>query len=56
MNYTTHTEGSVIRCAEFHPKNAIGLVAGVNGAASLFQIDGKNESQIKKYTFGEIVN
>ena len=55
MNYTTQTEGSVIRCAEFNPQNAICLVAGVNGAPFLFQIDGKNESQIKKYTFGEIV-
>ena len=47
MNYTTHTEGSVIRCAEFHPKNAIGLVAGVNGTASLFQIDGKMNPKLK---------
>ena len=47
MNYTTHSEGSVIRCAEFHPKNAIGLVAGVNGTASLFQIDGKMNPKLK---------
>ena len=37
----------MIRCAEFHPKNAIGLVAGVNGTASLFQIDGKMNPKLK---------
>ena len=37
----------MIRCAEFHPKNAIGLVAGVNGTASLFQIDGKINPKLK---------
>ena len=47
MNYATHNEGSVIKCAEFHPKNAIGLVAGINGTASLFQIDGKMNPKLK---------
>ena len=47
MNYTTHNEGSVIRCAEFHPTNAIGLVAGINGTASLFEIDGKMNRKLK---------
>lgn len=51
INYTTHNEGSVIKCAEFHPKNAIGLVAGLNGTASLFQIDGKTNPKLKSVHF-----
>ena len=51
INYTTHNEGSVIKCAEFHPKNSIGLVAGLNGTASLFEIDGKTNPKIKSVHF-----
>ena len=38
MNSATHNEGSVIRCTEFHPSATVGLVAGLNGTASLFQV------------------
>jgi len=38
LNDESHAEGAVIRAAEFHPKAAVALVAGVNGAASLFQV------------------
>lgn len=51
MNYCTHNEGSIIKSAEFHPKNAIGLVAGINGTASLFQIDGKSNAKLKSLHF-----
>ena len=37
MNYSTHNEGAVIRSTEFHPTSTVGLVTGLNGAASLFQ-------------------
>jgi U3 small nucleolar RNA-associated protein 18 len=51
MNHTTHNEGSVIRCAEFHPSAAVGLVAGNNGTASLFQIDGKFNPKMQSVHF-----
>ena len=51
MNYTTHNEGTVIRAAEFHPSAAVGLVAGLNGTASLFQIDGKNNPKMQSVHF-----
>ena len=51
LNYTTHNEGSIIKCAEFHPKNAVGLVAGLNGTASLFQVDGKTNPKLQSVHF-----
>ena len=51
MNHTTHNEGNVIRAAEFHPSAAVGLVAGLNGTASLFQIDGKNNPKMQSVHF-----
>jgi len=51
MNYETHKEGAVIRSSEFHPKSTVGLVAGLNGTASLFQIDGKNNPKIQTINF-----
>ena len=38
INDSSHSEGAIIRSAEFHPKAAVALVAGLNGTASLFQV------------------
>lgn len=51
INYETHCEGTVIRCAEFHPSASVGLVAGLNGTASLFQIDGKFNPKMQTVNF-----
>ena len=51
VNITTHNEGAIIRCAEFHPNAAIGLVAGNNGTASLFQVDGKVNAKLQSVHF-----
>ena len=51
VNIASHNEGAIIRCAEFHPNAAIGLVAGNNGTASLFQVDGKVNAKIQSVHF-----
>lgn len=51
VNDESHAEGSVIRATEFHPQATVGLVAGINGAASLFQIDGKLNPKIQTVNF-----
>jgi len=51
MNFESHKEGAVIRSTEFHPKSTVGLVAGLSGTASLFQIDGKNNPKIQTVNF-----
>jgi len=51
MNYSTHNEGAVIRSTEFHPTSTVGLVTGLNGAASLFQIDGNENPKIQTINF-----
>ncbi len=38
LNNETHVEGSIITATEFHPRATVGLVAGINGTASLFQV------------------
>ena len=51
MNELTHNEGNIIKSAEFHPGSAVGLVAGSNGTASLFQIDGEVNPKIQTVNF-----
>jgi len=51
MNNESHREGAVIRSVEFHPTSTVGLTAGLNGTASLFQIDGKNNPKIQTVNF-----
>ncbi len=51
LNAETHCEGSVIRAAEFHPTSAVALVAGINGTASLFQVDGRLNPKIQTVNF-----
>ena len=51
INEETHNEGTVIRSAEFHPSASVGLVAGLNGSASLFQIDGKSNPKMQTVNF-----
>jgi len=51
MNEQTHNEGAVVRAAEFHPSASVGLVAGLAGVASLFQIDGKSNPKMQTVNF-----
>ena len=51
INEETHAEGTVIRAAEFHPTASVGLVAGLNGTTSLFQIDGKSNPKMQTINF-----
>jgi U3 small nucleolar RNA-associated protein 18 len=51
LNYTTHSEGAVIRAAEFHPSATVALVAGLNGTASLFRVDGKDNPKMQTVNF-----
>ena len=43
----SRSEGAVIRATEFHPSSTVGLVAGLNGTASLFHVDGKTNPKIQ---------
>ncbi len=47
----SRSEGAVIRTTEFHPSSTVGLVAGLNGTASLFQLDGKSNPKIQTVNF-----
>ena len=40
-------KGTVIRATEFHPSAAVALVAGLNGAASLIRVDGKDNPKMQ---------
>lgn len=51
MNQESRSEGAVIRATEFHPTSTVGLVAGLNGTASLFQVDGKTNPKIQTVNF-----
>eukprot|EP00095_Tigriopus_kingsejongensis_P012482 maker-scaffold789_size96855-snap-gene-0.21 protein:Tk12482 transcript:maker-scaffold789_size96855-snap-gene-0.21-mRNA-1 annotation:"u3 small nucleolar rna-associated protein 18 homolog" len=51
LNQADHSQGAVITCAEFHPQSAIGLVAGLNGTASLFHVDGKLNPKMQSVNF-----
>ena len=51
LNATTHAEGTVIRATEFHPSATVALVAGLNGTASLFQVDGKMNPKMQTVNF-----
>ena len=51
MNEQTHTEGAIVRAAEFHPSASVGLVAGLAGVASLFQVDGKFNPKMQTVNF-----
>lgn len=51
LNYESHNEGALIKATEFHPKAQIALVAGHNGTASLFKVDGKTNPKIQSVNF-----
>lgn len=51
LNHDTYTEGSVIKAVQFHPSAAVALVAGLSGVASLFQVDGKNNTKLHSVQF-----
>ncbi|CAG2067467.1 unnamed protein product [Timema podura] len=47
----TYTEGPQIKSVQFHPGSTVGLVAGVSGVASLFQVDGYNNTKLQSVQF-----
>nr|CAD7570892.1 unnamed protein product [Timema californicum] len=51
LNMETYTEGPIIKSIQFHPGSTVGLVAGVSGVASLFQVDGYNNTKLQSVQF-----
>nr|CAD7438930.1 unnamed protein product [Timema bartmani] len=51
LNMETYTEGPQIKSVQFHPGSTVGLVAGVSGVASLFQVDGYNNTKLQSVQF-----
>lgn len=51
INAQSYNEGAVIQACEFHPESPIALVAGLNGTASLFQVDGNRNKKIHTINF-----
>nr|CAD7404338.1 unnamed protein product [Timema cristinae] len=51
LNMETYTEGPLIKSIQFHPGSTVGLVAGVSGVASLFQVDGYNNTKLQSVQF-----
>lgn len=51
LNSETYTEGPVIKVVEFHPTSTVALVAGLSGVASLFQVDGKQNTKLQSIQF-----
>ncbi|XP_059079896.1 U3 small nucleolar RNA-associated protein 18 homolog [Tigriopus californicus] len=51
LNMTDYSQGSVITATEFHPKCTVSLVAGQNGTATLFQVDGKRNPKMQSVNF-----
>ena len=47
MSTFFRSKGTVIRATEFHPSAAVALVAGLNGAASLIRVDGKDNPKMQ---------
>lgn len=51
LNMTDYGQGAVITGTEFHPKSTVSLVAGQNGTATLFQVDGKQNPKMQSVNF-----
>jgi len=50
INRETRTEG-IIRSVLFHPTSTVALVAGLSGTASIFQVDGKDNTKLQSIQF-----
>ena len=51
LNHDTYSEGPVIKAVQFHPSATVGLVAGLSGIASLFQVDGRSNTKLQSVQF-----
>ncbi|XP_046996127.1 U3 small nucleolar RNA-associated protein 18 homolog isoform X1 [Schistocerca americana] len=51
LNRDTYSEGPVIKSVQFHPSATVALVAGLSGVASLFQVDGHNNTKLQSVQF-----
>ncbi|PSN45839.1 hypothetical protein C0J52_05510, partial [Blattella germanica] len=51
LNNDTYSEGPIIKAVKFHPSATVGLVAGLSGIASLFQVDGRSNTKLQSIQF-----
>ncbi|XP_063228693.1 U3 small nucleolar RNA-associated protein 18 homolog isoform X1 [Bacillus rossius redtenbacheri] len=51
LNVQTYAEGPIIKAVQFHPSSTVGLVAGMAGIVSLFQVDGHTNAKLHSIQF-----
>lgn len=51
LNCETYSEGPWINSVEFHVNSSVGLVAGNNGVATLYAVDGKKNNKLHSVAF-----
>lgn len=51
LNNETYVEGPLISDVRFHPTSSVAAVAGISGIASIFQVDGRNNSKLASVQF-----
>lgn len=51
VNQETYSEGPHVNCVEFNTASSVALVAGQNGVASLYAVDGKRNSKLHSVAF-----
>lgn len=51
LNRTTYAEGPSITGVEFHPHSTVSLVAGSQGVATIYSIDGKKNDKLHSIAF-----
>ncbi|XP_060519478.1 U3 small nucleolar RNA-associated protein 18 homolog [Cylas formicarius] len=51
LNSATYSEGPLINSIEFHPNSTVALVAGNKGIATLYTVDGKQNSKLHSIAF-----
>lgn len=51
LNVDSNSEGPIITATEFHPTSTVALVAGLGGAVSIVQVDGKTNTKLQTIQF-----
>ncbi|KAK9701360.1 hypothetical protein QE152_g30654 [Popillia japonica] len=51
LNYHLYADGSQVNVIEYHPTSSVSLIAGSTGIATLFAVDGKENSKIHNIAF-----
>lgn len=51
LNYRAYAEGSQVNVIEYHPTSSVSLVAGSTGIATLFAVDGRENSKLHNIAF-----